>query len=698
MQLPPELDFLSSLLIAPSEEYRSAIWLLSKFGDNTWKYSFNFKDAKELNWNIQLHDGSSLTAQKNENLLNGFKYYLTCSTRNHAERTESNNLQYVQRGKFMKACHIIDHLLINGERYQLGTYGLEGLTGGNLVEILENLAKSSLISESIYNWEQNLRDFCLELVKQSSIASMTKTILSIPQLSTITQEQIENDSLGILHDIIPWARAALYLNNLYHKQVDGNIINTTAISQLIYPGTIWGINKPKPSCSILNYNDDCSQIDREYPAAPITSGVRDRLKDTTFTQYRRAIYNLGILHEIPLPAPSLEALDQAENYRPNLTSVGRHRTLHSEIVFSALRKSIEFHLEHGQELIKAFCRVALECKKRKISPAALTAEEVQTLVGPKLRAFGITRLSMAMRSTGAAKARSRLKGQKIDYFINLRNNRCLYELLAVYMGSIQFTLGILIGRRASELQSLNPRDCLDETEKWLVFANAKSTRNLFGIRRLEARPIEPLAVDMIKTLIRMQKTLVRIGYTKNLKTLFAMPNFLGTNTLIESSTHTFNRNLDFFCDYFETPLNDNGERYYFRQHQLRRFFAMLFFYSGSFAKLDTLQWMMGHNDPSHVYRYITESTDGAILTGAKANFAAERLRDGDEENFQELRQLLKDRYGSDDYTIIDTHDLEDQIQELIEEGWIEIEPDFFTDHQDTNFKVVARLKRRPEAA
>ncbi|MCY1310966.1 hypothetical protein D9M70_612100 [compost metagenome] len=107
---------------------------------------------------------------------------------------------------------------------------------------------------------------------------------------------------------------------------------------------------------------------------------------------------------------------------------------------------------------------------------------------------------------------------------------------------------------------------------------------------------------------------------------------------------------------------------------------------------------MGHNDPTHVYRYITESTDGAVLAGAKAHFAAERLRDGDEENFQELRQLLKERYGSDDYTIIDTHDLEDQIQELIEEGWIEIEPEFFTDHQGKKFKVVARLKRRLEAA
>ncbi|MGY2293733.1 hypothetical protein ACW9H6_28830 [Pseudomonas sp. SDO528_S397] len=131
---------------------------------------------------------------------------------------------------------------------------------------------------------------------------------------------------------------------------------------------------------------------------------------------------------------------------------------------------------------------------------------------------------------------------------------------------------------------------------------------------------------------------------------------------------------------------------------MRRFFAMLFFYCGSFAKLDTLQWMLGHTDPKHVYKYITESTDGAVLASAKAQLVAEELHQGNLDNFIELTQLLKKRYGTEKFTLISTHDLEDQILELMEEGWIEIEPEFFTDHQGNKFKIVARLKRAPEAA
>ncbi|MNP34759.1 hypothetical protein D3C76_1280650 [compost metagenome] len=183
-----------------------------------------------------------------------------------------------------------------------------------------------------------------------------------------------------------------------------------------------------------------------------------------------------------------------------------------------------------------------------------------------------------------------------------------------------------------------------------------------------------------------------------MQTLFALPSFKGSVQLTDSGAYTYNRNLDLMCDYFETPLNAKGERYYFRQHQMRRFFAMLFFYCGSFAKLDTLQWMLGHTDPKHVYRYITESTDGAVLASAKAQTVAEQLHHGDIENYVELTQLLKHRYGTEKLTLISAHDLEDQIRELMDEGWVEIEPEYFNDHRGKQFKLVARLVRAPEAA
>ncbi len=697
MQLPPELAFLSPFHVEPSETYKTAAWLLSDFDADMWEYSFEFKKPRNLDWNITLENGSALTAPKNSSLLNGLKYYLTGSTRDAFGPNETNS-QKTQRQRFRCACHILDYLLINGKRFELGAYGLQGLTGGNLIEILENVSSTPIIAESVYNWKERLRDFCTSLLNEFDTSALDEVIRDKPTIAVITAQQLDVDSLGIAHELIPYVRAALYLSNLYDKQANGSQPNTVLISKAIYRDTLRGGNHAKPTYEILCYNDDSALFDREYSGAPVTSGERKKMAYPTYALYRRGIYNLGVLHEIPLPAPTINALQEADQFTPNLSTTGRFRTLPSEVVFTSLRHAIEFHLDHGQDLIKAFCRIALECKKRDISPSTLTYEEVQSLAGEKLRTLGVSKLSLAIRSWSADGHRGGVKGLKEDYYCKLRNNNGLYELLAVYAGAVQLTVGILMARRVSELYTLNAGDCLDETEQWLVFMNAKSTRHLFGMRRKAARPIEPIAVDMIKTLIRMQRVLVRIGYIPKLTSLFAMPDFKGARKLTDGSVYLHNRNLDLFCDYFQTPLNAKDERYYLRQHQLRRFFAMLFFYCGSFAKLDTLQWMMGHSDPQHIYRYITESMDGAVLAGAKAHVAAERVIEGDDENFQDLAQLLRARYGAKDFTTIDVHDLEDQIQELVLEGWVEIEPEFFTDHKGKQFKVVARLKRVPEAA
>lgn len=698
MQLPPELSFLSAFFIEPSEAYKTASWLLSNFEDSIWDYSFDYDEPKRLDWNITLDDGSSLIAPKNDYLLRGLKYFLTSCTRDALGYLNETNSLAQQTKVFRCACHIIDYLLINSRRYQLSLYGLEGLTGGNLIEILGAISSTPESSESIYNWSNRLREYCLTLVDQTDKNALSETIKRNPKISVITKEQLEADTLGIPQDRIPEVRAALYLKNYYYSnKTAGRKPSTLLLSQEIYPETLWGKNQYKSTHPILCYNEATSLFEKEYPAAPVTGGPAEIMRDNTYFTYRRALYNLGILHEIGIPAPAIEALIEADRFMPQISSTGRFRSLPSEYVFKSLRHAIDFHLDYGDLLTKAFCRIALECKKLNISPASITQEDTQKLIGPKLLALGVNRLSLALQPVNTGQKRFGVKGEKLKYFERLRNNEGLLELMAVYIGGIQLTVGVLMARRQSELYNLEADGCLDSSEQWLICGIAKSTRHLFGYRRVEARPIEPIAVDMIKNLIKMQKILKRIGYINKLQKLFSLPDLRGAASLTNSSAYLYNRNLDFFCDYFETPLNSAGERYYFRQHQLRRFFAMLFFYCGSFARIDTLRWMLGQTDPQHVYRYITESTDGAVLAGAKAHYVAEQLHQGNVDNFLELADLLKKRHGTDKFSLIDTNDLEDQIQELMQDGWIEIEPEFFTDHQGQSFKVVARLIREDAA-
>ena len=297
---------------------------------------------------------------------------------------------------------------------------------------------------------------------------------------------------------------------------------------------------------------------------------------------------------------------------------------------------------------------------------------------------------MSRRAIGTG-YHDRTKASISEYYPDLRANKGLLELVKVYIGSAQIVVGALMGRRVGELQDLHASNCLDVSEQWLVFQNRKSTQNLFGIRQVEVRPIEPIAVQMIKSLVRMQKILKRLGYIDELVEVFSSPSVNGELSLPKANAYNYNQNLDFFCDYFETETNEEGKRYYIRQHQLRRFFAMLFFYSSSFGGMETLQWMLGHTDVQHVWHYITEAMDGATLAGAKVQYVAEGLHSGDIESYESLAALVTARYGTENFMLADTNELEDYLAALMEEGAITIEPEFFEDGDGQRFKVIAKV-------
>jgi hypothetical protein len=181
------------------------------------------------------------------------------------------------------------------------------------------------------------------------------------------------------------------------------------------------------------------------------------------------------------------------------------------------------------------------------------------------------------------------------------------------------------------------------------------------------------------------------------------------HTVSKISLRTYGKHLDLVCDYFETPLVkfENGElrRYYVRQHQLRRFFAMVFFWSDGFDGLDTLRWMLGHTDIEHLYRYVTETEKGSVLNGIKASYLVDSMKNKVKlENIDTLRKVIAKRYctkpayielssisqaiedyDDDDYATIPNIDdlrqkekIEQQVLELLEDSTISLEPDFFT--------------------
>lgn len=686
MSLPPELGFLEEFYIDPHKALRAVDWLLSDFDSNVWEYDFGFKAPKRIDWDVELNDGSRLIDKNNKNLLESLKYFLTGST----QANSASNSKGQRSSELAHAIHIVDFLLLHAEQFKLSQYGLAGLGRDSFKLILSEFSSNSDTAESIYGWSSRMYVYCLKLLVDIHPATIDDAIKEWPNLAIVTPDQAEENLLDIPYELIPRVRAALHLNGLYgYYRGKGYTPNSVQVSNEIYRNTLRGRYEDKPIISILTVPLD-ENFTRECHPVRVTTGTGSKMSLGNFNEYKKALYKLGNLHDIGMSAPSAEDLISAKNFKIETESAGRFRTLPSKIVFGAVRDSIEFYLKHGTEIVNGFCRAVLYCKKENLQFSQVTDSDLQNVFGKHLTSIGVESIGLTRRLQGRMYDSS-VKGTKSQYFTKLRANYGLIELVKILIGCTQIVVGALMGRRVGELLDLQANDCLDASEKWLVFANRKSSYMLFGSRQVEIRPIEPIAVKMIKNLVRMQKILRKIGFISKLTGLFASPSSQGGMNLINSSIYNFNQNIDLFCDYFETPTNESGQRYYIRQHQLRRFFAMLFFYSSSFGGLETLQWMLGHTDVQHIWHYITESMDGATLAGAKAQYVAEALHSGDIESYKSLAALVTARYGTENFTLADTNELEDYLADLMEEGAITIEPEFFEDGDGQRFKVIAKV-------
>lgn len=685
MQLPPELDFLAPLFDEPTMVLRQNDWLLNDFDDNHWEYVMDTKESKHLDWNVALEDGTRLIDKQHRDLMNGLKYYLAGSTA--LESQLGTAAKSTRSLGFSRALHVIDFILLNSREFQLAKYGLAGLGKDSLKLIISEISSINDTAESVYGWSKRLSLFCLKLTIDTDPREIEKTLEKWPELSFVSDEQKDTNTLDIPIETIPRIRAALQVNGYYRITGKGYVPNSILISKDIYRNTIKGrfVDKPTPEIFRIYNSFD---FGREYPPMPVTTGKRERMGAAIVNGYKRSLYALGNLHELGLPAPAAADLVSVKNYIPEPTTIGRFRTVPSNVIFSAVRNSIELHIKHGKKIIDAWCKVALYCKRNQISASKISDETLQEVVGEELRELGVRTVTLTHRGrTGEHSERL----TKADYYQQLRSNNGLIELVRTYIGAVQLVVGALMARRVGELLDLNANDCLDAGEKWLVFFNRKSTYRIFGTRQAEARPIEPIAVLMIKNLIRMQKILKRTKCIPEIKGLFATPSAHSEVVIANISPYQYNQNLDFLCDYFETEVTQDGKRYYIRQHQLRRFFALLFFYSSSFGGLETLQWMLGHTDAKHVWHYITESLDGATLRGAKAQFVAENIHSGDIASYENLSTLLKSRYGTDNFTMVDTEELEDYLTDLMDQGSIEIEPEFIEDNEGQHFRMVVKV-------
>jgi hypothetical protein len=197
---------------------------------------------------------------------------------------------------------------------------------------------------------------------------------------------------------------------------------------------------------------------------------------------------------------------------------------------------------------------------------------------------------------------------------------------------------------------------------------------------------------MIRELQRVQRYLKKIGFIQKYSSLFSAPEQLGGMRLPLATSFTFLRNLDYSFDYFEAPTDREGRRYYIRQHQLRRFFALLFFHFFDGARINGIRWHLGHADVAHVWSYITQVIDGATLRGAKSQYIVEKMMMEKENTYQDLAIFFQEKYGIPDFMILDESEADAYIQDEMCKGNVTIEPVFLTDELGTQMNIVVKIK------
>lgn len=696
MQYPEHLAHFASLFKKRDiAHFMSAPWLVSSFREPVWRYNFGFKNDQNLDWRVHLCDGSLLTDPQHVKLLNSLQCWLIASTENAAGPGFTNSWA-AQSASFRRTLTVIDHILQSAEALELVEHGLSALTYDVMCDIIEQIGTSSYVAVSTYDWNNRLTDYCKSLLQTTSPESIDKCLEEYPTLADITPLQLEENELEIPLELISRVRAALYINKMYHSNPNGGLnVNSIRVSALLYKDTLAGKKRLKPLHSILGFIWRRDRFIREFDGVPVTNGNPDRMTRRDLVLYRTAFTFLQKISALDFKLPSKEDLREIATFKVTGTAMGRFKNVPTPIIFKAIKDGIELHFEHGPQLLTSYLNIAKYSLKHMVNITGIPDETTISLLEPSIAELGVQYLGISTRSSGRDPG-TELKESKEIYFSKLRGNAGLLELIGVYYGAIQLLVGATMAKRGSELRDLDPTNCLSEDKSWLIARIAKSSRGQKGRRARNARPIDPLAAEMVQTLIDFQKDLIEIGFIDQHLPLFSSPGIIGTSSLTSCDVYLYYKNIDLFCDYFEVERDSLGRRYYIRQHQLRRFFALVFLHCGYGASAGILQWMFGHTDPAHIWNYITEELPGKELRNTLSQALSERIATGGATHYTDVIDLIESKFGTRNVSVMDAEKLAEYFDFLMETDQMTMEPVFLESDTGLRVDILVVVRKQDE--
>lgn len=685
---------------------RSPFWFEegTTFEDDIWQLSLT-KSIRIIDFNVKINDGELLTSIKHRSLLNAFKYWLVAQGNpryNGGKILKPVSIYY----KVSKTIHLINSILINAEKIKLAQLHLYAITPDFVIDILSCYSRKGIYS-GIYRVEERVREYLLSRVDNVTDKELNKFEVCYPYIKRMILD--DEDVLSLSG--VQYRKACCYLyrngaylatkksseiivNGAYFKKLYSNVLSVDSLA--IQRFTALDL---KPRTTPAEYPAIPVRDDNEGMTADAVSNYLKVFKTLSIVNQHSdaSSLNMGMFKSITLPR-----IKQCNEVK----ATGRFSTLPVSVVFKAIKDAFEFALVYTDDILNAAFSVIVNKPHRQNSndKELIKYKEsgFQVYLPPSLIQLGVTQWS--------------IQDSDDNCYALRRANRGFVDVFNVLMGAIQILVGATMARRQGELLELGAIDCLlpsnkdpnknKKTEFELIFDNRKSgIGGESSLRESLSKPILNSVAGLIYKLQVFNKKLIDLKVCKYSE-LSLFNNLNARNFRITRiKAVTYCSHLDAFCDYFETEkreyTSNDVRRFYIRQHQLRRFFAMVFFWSKSFDGLDTLRHFLGHTDSEHLYYYVTEGIAGEVLAGVKAGVLLDYVSREHIENIEKLEPILRKYFKTkkinirslsasiteydDDFStcppitsLKEKNEYEVLIAKLITGHVIDLKPEFFT--------------------
>ncbi|TQL30720.1 hypothetical protein FB443_11057 [Vibrio crassostreae] len=733
-------------------------WLCSDFKAPVWQIVINRGEGKKpfyltFDWQaVVLDDGYPLTDPSHSPLLLAFKYWMTAVDNpryNGGKRVKGSTLYT----KISSVRALINTLLLHSTHLKLSELHLSGLTQEFLLDVFVKLARVGSIVDGLYEHNKRVTALLREHIPSVSNNNAKYFAAKYPYITRhlTPDEQTLGLSLSERIKACCWLhRIGYYQNKNGEFKISNTSGNQASLSPYLYDGKILPLPMLFPVINELRLQPE--NTNTEYNAVPHS----DTSKGVGEARLLQLLKELPLLHsfrdkegvsQCPVHALKDVNLKRIQQHA-TIKNAGRFKTLPVKMVFDLTRQTYEFTKDNQDLILNSVLSVVKELQTKstkpysnpnyihsqyKGQPSIVSSSERQEylrtqaleLIAPELNVSNVKEINFPSSTTD-------------NVFTLRRKNPSLLNLYSVLIGCIQVLTGIIMAKRQNELVSLkshgnlepnvDPASIKGQQNEFFLKAKLKKSGDGGKLERNATikRPIPRSFAILIWKLEQFNQAITKEKCNRSPLALF---NFIHTHTMMieQCNENSYNIHLDTVCDFFETPLVNFGggdiRRYYVRQHQLRRFFAMVFFWSKGFDGLDSLRWMLGHTDIEHLHHYITENESGAVLNGVKASYLRDAMESNKLENIDCLRKLIATRYGvnasdislnsikdavtiygdEDDYQTLpkieilqEQEQLESYILELLNDHVISLEPEFFSvyqgDRKINDFSLTLQIK------